>query len=145
MNTPKKHTSIRVTDETKQLVKSLKRSLRMDSADSVIHYALIKLKEDAARNGGDVDDEEPQPMEIDGDESVLSYRPFAFDVLIKQPQAIKFWTGLKPALFDWVVAALTKAVRRARFFVAACVDPVGGRCHAHVIDACLVAFRSRTT
>ncbi len=109
--------TIRLTSASKAIVKRLKRSLSLSSADGVINYLAGRMDDILPAQG-----RQNAAMDAPEDNKKKKKRVqfFSYAALAEEPSALKYYTGLKPNALAWVWEELNELVCNVLFFLLFC-------------------------
>ena len=117
-------TTLRLNKSTTDRLKEAKIALGLGSQDDVVNYLLDECLGQGAQDGSDDDDDGSGAEDGDADENARVPQLVTCETLLAEEKAIKYWTGLKRPAFDWVLQALSEAVRQACVFCASLARPL---------------------
>ena len=117
--------SVDLDHDVHKSMKSLKDKLGLKTMSDVAGLLLDHYQGQGQAMRGDGDDGEERPMEEEEDEDTFLPQLISYDLLAREPKAIKYFTGLNEECMDWVMGAMREAVRPISFWLFFVFGPVG--------------------
>jgi hypothetical protein len=116
-------TTVQVSKDTAQKLKDLKEQFGVKSIDDVLSHLMRGQGDegDDIRSGSDEGD--AMGAENDDEPRGKLQQGAFISALSGSPKAVKHFTGLEKAPYEWVVNGLHDAVRKCRFFFVMCLGP----------------------